>query len=97
MKLVHTLSILCATVAINASADVIVEESGTKAIFKINGHQSSPVDAQDAARNNSNRIERCTPIKGAVSASGGETVAYKCKFVVLVINPKTGTTKWKNL
>ncbi len=78
-------------------ADVIVEESGTKAIFKINGVPASPVDAQSAARDTSKRIERCTPIKGAVSASGGETAAYKCKFVVLVINPKTGTTKWKNL
>lgn len=81
----------------SVSAEVIVEESGSKAIFKVSGAQVTPVQAQEAARSPNARVERCTPIKGAVSASGGEVGAYKCKFVVLVINPKTGTTKWKNL
>ncbi len=81
-------------------ADVIVEESGSKSIFKVNDSKVSPVQAQEAARNNSNKVERCTPIKDAVFddvAAPKEAIAYRCKRVVLVINPKTGTTKWKNI
>lgn len=78
-----------------AKAEVVVEETTSNAIFMINGRQSSPVDAQNAARTSSNKVEKCTPIKGAITSDGKP--AYKCKVVALVINPKTGTTKWKNL
>ncbi len=88
------LTVLLALTALNASAEVIVEESGSKATFHVNGRQVSPVDAQEAARSNGT-VERCMPIKDAITSDGKP--AYKCKRVALVINPKTGTTKWKSL
>lgn len=94
MKLVI---LILLTVSSLARAEVIVEESGSKSIFKVDGKQASPVDAQAAAQANKSKVERCTPIKDASGADGGAIHAYRCKRVVLVINPKTGTTKWKNL
>ena len=93
-------ALLSATIGLSASpaaADVVIEEPGSKAIFKVNGKKASPVEAQEASRNDQNLIERCMPIKGAVSLDGNEAFAYRCKIVVLVINSKTGTTKWKSL
>jgi hypothetical protein len=74
-------------------AEVVVEESTSKALFSVDGKPASPVEAQEAARGKG-KVERCTPIKDARTGDGKP--AYRCKQVVLVINPKTGTTKWKN-
>lgn len=89
--LVVSMVMACCAVA---SARVSVEESGSKAIFKVSGKAVSPVDAQGAAVGDA-PIERCTPIKDAMTSDGNP--AYRCKRVQLTINPKTGTTKWKNL
>lgn len=91
----HLLIMSLLLTGMSATAEVIVEESGSKAIFRVNDKNVSPVDAQEAARNNSNKVERCSPIKDAMTSDGNP--AYRCKRVVLVINPKTGTTKWKNI
>ncbi len=94
----YPLIILALTLALQshaARADVLVEESGSKAIFKINGKDVTPIEAQAKATDSNARIMRCSPIKDAYTTDGKG--AYRCKQVNLVINPKTGTTKWKNL
>lgn len=83
-------------VCTGAIADVVVEEAGGNAVFKVDGKQSTPVEAQEAARTGKHKVEKCTPIKGAVSSDGENTSAYRCKRVILRINPKTGSTSWKN-
>lgn len=75
-----------------AHAEVRVEESGSNATFRVNGKPATAVDASNAAKGDA-KVERCTPIKGAETKSG--EAAFRCKRVDLIINPKTGTTKWK--
>lgn len=87
--------IALAVISIQATAEVVVQETTSNSIFMVNDRQASPVDAQEASRTASNKVERCTPIKGAITSDGKP--AFKCKRVNLVINPKTGTTKWQSL
>lgn len=94
MKQLLLMSILLTGLSQAAIAEVTVEESGTKAIFLLNGRQISPVEATEAAKTSS-KLQRCTPIKDALTGDGKP--AYRCKFVKMVINPKTGTTKWSNI
>jgi len=77
-----------------AYAEVGIDDNKSTAIFKIDGKVVSAVDAAKAAP--THEIEKCTPIKGAESVSGGEVLAVKCKVVILVYNTKTGTPHWKN-
>lgn len=90
----HTILATLLLIGSYASAEIIVEEPGSKAIFQVNDRTVSPVEAQAAAAGH-NKVVRCSPIKDAMTSDGKP--AYRCKQVSLVINPKTGTTKWKNL
>ncbi len=78
-----------------AHAEVIqFEESGAGVVFKIDGKQASAPEAVQAAPKHV--IEKCTPVKGALALDGKTSVlAYKCKIVALMYNPKTGMPKWK--
>ncbi len=80
--------------AAGARAEVGIDDGTSAVIFKIDGKVASAVDAAKSA--SGHEIEKCTPIKGAVSSSGAAAVAFKCKTVVLVYNVKTGTPHWKN-
>ena len=74
-------------------AEVVVDQGDSKYIFKIDGKPVSPAQAAKSAE--SNEIERCSPIKGALSADGKDAVAYKCKIVVLSYSARTGIPHWK--
>ena len=75
-------------------AAVVMDDNTGNAIFKINGKTVTPAEA--AAKAPSETITKCMPIKGAVSASGGEATAYKCKEVNYACSPKTGNCHWKS-
>ena len=78
-----------------AHAEIVqFEESGAGVVFKIDGKQASAPEAVQAAPKHV--IEKCTPVKGALALDGKTSVlAYKCKIVALMYNPKTGMPKWK--
>lgn len=88
------LTAMLLTLCAQASARTMVDSGTNNAVFKLDGKVVSPVEASQGSDNHD--IEKCTPIKGALSADGSEALAYKCKFVVRVINPKTGNSTWKS-
>ena len=81
-------------VSYEVHAAVTIEEPKAPSLFRVEGKPASPVEATEAASRGS-KVQKCTAIKDAITSDGKP--AFRCKFVQLVINPLSGTTKWKNL
>lgn len=79
----------------HARAEVVIEESGANATFRVDGKSATPIEAKHAAETSKSKVERCTPIKDAETDDGKP--ARRCKVVIERINPKNGNTTWKNL
>lgn len=80
-------------VSLHSHAEVSVDQGNSKYIFKVAGKIVSPVKAAELAP--TNEIERCSPIKDALTEDGQAAAAYKCKAVKLEYSAKTGTPHWK--
>ena len=90
--------VICALVVLLCSgglvhAEVSVDKGESKYIFKVHGQIVSPVKAAELAP--TEEVERCAPVKGAVTESGQDAIAYKCGAVKLEYSAKTGVPHWK--
>lgn len=91
------ISLLIAGAGSTSQAEVVVQEPGTNAVFKVDGKVVPAAEASKAAESSNTKIERCTPIKDAVAVDGHVVQALRCKRVIKSLNPKNGNTTWKNL
>ena len=81
--------------AFNSHAVVLIDNGTTEVYFKIDGKKASAVEAAMASKTDK-KIERCSPKKGDFENEAGKTDhVFACKIVDLVINNKTGASKWK--
>lgn len=92
--------ILCALVALPvlSFARVVKDTGASDPYFKVEGKrvQSEFQATKVILANPDARVEKCTPVKGAMETADGQasTAAYKCKEVDMHISTK-GKIGWK--